>query len=312
MRPRPFRVRPDQNASTSLPSGCTTGITPVTGMRRVTCGDQVRPPSSECCSARKSSSLDEQRVREVAAAAERARRAVVAGEPVLVVGEVRAPRQRRVGRGAPREAVRRAVDRQPRRIRRDRERVREPDAVRRVVGDHRIARPHRWPTRGRVRGQPRQRALAPGPAAVLRGREADARGAAGAVASDLEHRDRRLADRLRVRLDLGLVLALGVRVPVAVNAAADDLAVGFDPVAGVGGRRRPVPRRTRSGRRRRRTQRRSGRCRRARRFGRSSRSRRGSRPVRCRAPSSARRLPRRPAAPPRTTTIASRRPMTPR
>ena len=48
-------VRPDQNVSTSLPSGCTTGITPVTAMCCVTGGDQVRPPSSECCSARSSS-----------------------------------------------------------------------------------------------------------------------------------------------------------------------------------------------------------------------------------------------------------------
>ena len=45
-------VRPDQNASTSIPSGRTTGITPVTGMRSVTGGDQVRPPSSERCTAR--------------------------------------------------------------------------------------------------------------------------------------------------------------------------------------------------------------------------------------------------------------------
>ena len=77
--------------------------------------------------------------------------------------------------------------------------------------------------------------FAPRPAAVLRGREADARGAAGADAPDLEDRDGRLADGLRVRLDLGLVLAVGVRVPVAVDAAADDLAVGIDPVASVGG-----------------------------------------------------------------------------
>jgi hypothetical protein len=40
-------VRPDQNVSTSFPSGWTTGITPVTGSCCVTAGDQVRPPSSE-------------------------------------------------------------------------------------------------------------------------------------------------------------------------------------------------------------------------------------------------------------------------
>ena len=42
------------------------------------------------------------------------------------------------------------------------------------------------------------------------------------------------ADGLRVRLHLRLVLALDVRVPVAMDAAADDLAVAVDPVASVG------------------------------------------------------------------------------
>ena len=85
----------------------------------------------------------DQRVREVTAAAVRTRRAVVAGQPVLVVGEVGRPRQCRVGREAPRETVRRAVDRQAGCVGCDRERVRQPDAVCRVVGDDRIARARR-------------------------------------------------------------------------------------------------------------------------------------------------------------------------
>ena len=44
-------VRPDQNVSTSLPSGWTTGMTPVTESCWVTAADHVRPPSSERCTA---------------------------------------------------------------------------------------------------------------------------------------------------------------------------------------------------------------------------------------------------------------------
>ncbi len=44
-------VRPDQNVSTSFPLGWTTGITPVTGSCCVTAADQVRPPSSDRCTA---------------------------------------------------------------------------------------------------------------------------------------------------------------------------------------------------------------------------------------------------------------------
>ena len=48
-------VGADQKTSTSFPSGRTTGMTPVTAMCSVTGCDQVRPPSSERCSATSSS-----------------------------------------------------------------------------------------------------------------------------------------------------------------------------------------------------------------------------------------------------------------
>ena len=64
-------VRPDQKTSTSIPSGRTTGITPVTGMWTL---HRRRPGTAAVvggCTARSSSpSLADQRVREVAAAAE--------------------------------------------------------------------------------------------------------------------------------------------------------------------------------------------------------------------------------------------------
>ncbi len=47
-------VPPDQNVSTSFPSAWITGITPVTGSCWVTAADQVRPPSSERCTASRS------------------------------------------------------------------------------------------------------------------------------------------------------------------------------------------------------------------------------------------------------------------
>ena len=168
----------------------------------------------------------DQRVGEVAAPPERARRAVVAREPVLVVDEVVRLRDRRVGRAAPRQPVGRAVDRQPVHARCERERVRQPDAVGRVVGEHGVAGAGGRPGRLRDRGQSGQDPLPPRAAAVLRGREADARRAAVPVPPDLEEGDRRRADRLRVGLDLGLVLAVRVREPVAVDPAADDLAAG--------------------------------------------------------------------------------------
>jgi hypothetical protein len=55
--------------------------------------------------------------------------------------------------------------------------------------------------------------------------------AARAVPSVLEKCDRRAAYGEGVRLDLRLVLAVAVRLPVAVDARAHDLAVALDAVA---------------------------------------------------------------------------------
>ena len=85
--------------------------------------------------------------------------------------------------------------------------------------------------RHRGRRQPGEDALAPGAPSILRGREGDARGAARAVPAVLEERDRGGADGVGVRLDLRLVLAVRVRLPVAVDARAHDLAVALDTVA---------------------------------------------------------------------------------
>ena len=70
---------------------------------------------------------------------------------------------------------------------------------------------------------------------ISRGREGDARGAARAVPAVLQECDRRAADGEGVRLDLRLVLALAVRLAVAVDACAHDLAVAVDAVASVDG-----------------------------------------------------------------------------
>ena len=177
----------------------------------------------------------DQRVGQVAAPPERARRAVVAGEPVLVVGELIGLRQRRVDRRAPGQPGARAVDRQPIDAGCERKRVREPDSVGGVVGEHGVACAGGRPGRLRHRGQTGENPLPPGAAAVLRGREADARRAAVPVPTDLEEGDRRRADRLRVGLDLRFVLAVRVREAVAMDPAADDLAARSNEVAQVGG-----------------------------------------------------------------------------
>ena len=148
------------------------------------------------------------------------------------------------------------------------------------------------PRRRREHRHAGEEARAPRPAGVRRGGPADSRGAAGSLASRLEHGHDRAPVGGRVGLDLRLVLRARVGGRVARELADDELAVGGHRVDALGrddvgaGRRsgsRPARRRARRrsgrGRRRpgggRRRGRRGGsRLRRARRGGRARRGRR--------------------------------------
>ena len=164
-------------------------------------------------------------VAEVAVAVVGALRPVVAGDPLLVLSELRAGRDGG-HRRAPVMRVGRAVDRDLRADAAEDERDREPGLVPPVVRDRRVAR---------SRPQPRQEAAPPGAAAVVRDRVADVARAAVEDPPDLEDRDDRLAEGGRVGLDLGLVLALAVLVRVARGLARHYLAVAGDAVGAVDG-----------------------------------------------------------------------------
>ena len=165
-------------------------------------------------------------VAEVAVAEVRALRPVVAGDPLLVLTDLRAGG----GSGhrcAPVLRVGRAVDGELRAAGAEDERDREPDAVLAVVGDRRVARPRR---------QTGEVATPPGAPAVARDGVADRVRAAVEEPPDLEERDDRLAEGGRVGLDLRLVRAAAVLERVARGLARHHLAVGCDPVEPVDGR----------------------------------------------------------------------------
>ena len=144
---------------TSRPFGCTTGITPVTSTGEVTRRRPGQPAVVRALEREDLAARLEVGVGQVAAAAERARRAVVAGEPLLVVGELGRLRDRRLDRGAPREPVARPVHREPGRDAvLDREPGDQPDAVLDAVGDDGIAGAIGRPGRHRGRRQARQQA----------------------------------------------------------------------------------------------------------------------------------------------------------
>jgi hypothetical protein len=87
--------------------------------------------------------------------------------------------------------------------------------------------------RRRVAGaghEPREEAALPGPAGVAGDGEADRVRAAVEDPADLEDRDHGLAERERVGLDLGRVLALAGAERVVRRAPRDDLAVVGDAV----------------------------------------------------------------------------------
>ena len=91
-------VRPDQNVSTSLPSALDDGDD---ARDRKLLGHRCRPRAAAVVGALHRElvgAVADQRVREVAAPPERARRAVVAREPVLVVGELLRRCDRRIRR----------------------------------------------------------------------------------------------------------------------------------------------------------------------------------------------------------------------
>ena len=215
------------NARTSEPSGRTIGYAPLTELPSVpsagvgTAADQVRPPSVE----RRTAILFavDVVVGQVAATAEAARAAVVAGEPLLVVV------LRFVGRGdhrrLPGASVGRAVDREQV-ARLDGERRGEPHAVHGVVGDNGIAHGVERAAARRLVDEPRQQSRPPGDAGVGGRRPAVRRGAPALVPARLEEGDDRRAEGEAVRLDLRLVLALRVHRRVPGELEAQHLAVG--------------------------------------------------------------------------------------
>ena len=83
--------------------------------------------------------------------------------------------------------------------------------------------------------EPREEAALPGPAGVAGDGEADRVRAAVEDPADLEDRDHGLAERERVGLDLGRVLALAGAERVVRRAPGDDLAVARDAVELVDG-----------------------------------------------------------------------------
>ena len=173
-------------------------------------------------------------VGEVATTAERARRAVVARDPLLV--EVaRAPGDGR-HRSAPRQTVRRAVDVEVVGARSlgDAECRGEPGAVHGVIGDDRVARPLGRPRPRRRVGDSGKQAGFPGRSRVARGGVADGHRAALEDAPDLEDRDDRRAERERVGLHLRGVLTDRVARAVARDLPRDHFAVTRDGVAGIG------------------------------------------------------------------------------
>jgi hypothetical protein len=161
---------------------------------------------------------------------ERARRAVVAGDPVLV--ERRAAR--RIDRSGPGLAVARSshVDVGPGAL--DGERAHEPLAVHRVVGDRRVGRGELRAGRRRVGRGRRQEAALPGSARVRRDGGADVGSGTALAPPDLERGDDGRSPGRAVGLDGALVLAVGIRVRVDGEPPRDDLAVRRDAVREIG------------------------------------------------------------------------------
>ena len=171
------------------------------------------------------------RVQVVAAAAERARCAVVARDPVLVERRARSRGDRR----RPVQAVARARDHHARSALLDRQRGDEPHGVRGVVRDARVGGRALRSGRCRLGGDGGEETPCPRAAGVVRDGEPDVRRAAGREAADLVRGDDGRSPGSVRRLDSGLVLARRVRRRVDGEPARDDLAVCRDGVAEVGG-----------------------------------------------------------------------------
>ena len=178
---------------------------------------------------------DRVRIREIAAAALRARGAVVADDPVLVEGHAaRVDALDRDNWVAPRESVARAADREARDLVLDRERGDEPRAGRRVVRDDRIACTHVQARGNALLREAGKEPAPPGAAVVARDCEPDVVRAAVDAAADLVRDHGRPPDGEAVRLDLSLVLPGRRRVRIAGEPPPDELAVGRDDVGQVG------------------------------------------------------------------------------
>src|SRR5438270_563027 len=171
-------------------------------------------------------------VREVAVAAERAQRPVVARDPLLVVvlGRVSGGHHRR----APRDAVAGPAAQGAHADLGLRDGADQPGAVLRVVGDDGVARRGRVSCRPRLSREGGEEAGAPVRACVLRGREADARGPAVDHPAGLEGGHERRADGEARRLHLGLVLPVLVGERVTREPPAHGLAARADRVLEVG------------------------------------------------------------------------------
>ena len=135
---------------------------------------------------------------------------------------------------APREAVRRAVDREPGRRTSESERGDEPRRMRRVVRDDGVARSRVGAGRPARDGEAGQEAAPPRGAVVRRHREPDVRRGAVEASTDLKGGHRRPSEGEAVRLDLGLVLRAVRAVGIAREPAPDQLAVAPHGVGEVG------------------------------------------------------------------------------
>ena len=217
--------------TTSSPVGRTTGNTPTAGRAPMSTGADHVTPAVVRRAHREHVVVRRVRVHEVAAPEVGRRRGVVARDPVLVEGDAlrrATPRRRRArcSHVAP-SGERLTVSRVVAPARASVEMSQVPCA--RVVRDDRIARPRvrrRRHARDREAGE---EAASPRRAVVGRHGVADVRRGAVVAAADLEGRDRRAPEREAVRLDLGLVLRLGVRVRIARETSPDELAVASRP-----------------------------------------------------------------------------------
>ena len=155
---------------------------------------------------------------------------VVARDPLLVVVPSGGSRDHRC---VPRDAVVRAADRdRSAALGRD-ERGDQPNAVRRVIGDGRVADDLERPGGARVRRQGGEDPRPPRRSRVPRRGVAGRERAAAREAPDLERRDDRRPPRRAVGLDLRLVLRLGIDQPVVRHPDRDDFARMPDTILGV-------------------------------------------------------------------------------